>query len=462
MPLKQPKQSINSLADLRRSAIKAHQNNDLEQARARYRIYLKNNPEDAAMWSNLGALFRTQKNYDMAVAAQIRALELAPGAPTLMNNAANAFYDAGQIEKALKLREKIIALEPDNPDHYASLGKCYRGVHQLDKARNILNQGIEKFPDFAESHIQLAFVQLAMGHYPQGFKSFNWRWQGDELSPPDFTCPQWAGEPLKGKTLTIIPEQGFGDTVLMARFLPALNQQGATLKMAVKPPLRRLFSNIESFVEFVDTNPSRKNSDYWAPMMDLPLYLNATLATLPKPTSLFIPDDATKRARRITAPYQDRFKLGVMWSGSVTYRANHKRSFSHRCFLELCDIPGLQMFSLYKGPLLPEFDADGTSAIIVNAAASDRDFADTAALMRALDLVVTMDSAVAHIAGSLGIEVWNLLHSEAYWLYEPYPDHTPWYPSMRLVRQKKSGDWDGVFKILHTDITTRIADKAQT
>jgi ADP-heptose:LPS heptosyltransferase len=114
------------------------------------------------------------------------------------------------------------------------------------------------------------------------------------------------------------------------------------------------------------------------------------------------------------------------------------------------------MFSLYKGPLLPAFDRDGTSAIIVNAAGSDRDFADTAAMMRELDLVVTMDSAVAHIAGSLGLEVWNLLHSEAYWLYEPYPDHTPWYPSMRLIRQEKSGDWDEVFKLLGQDIAARI------
>jgi hypothetical protein len=147
-----------------------------------------------------------------------------------------------------------------------------------------------------------------MGDYPQGFKSFNWRWQGDELTLPDFTCPKWAGEPLQGKTLTIIPEQGFGDTVLMARFLPAVKNLGATIRMAVKPPLRRLFANIETIVDFTDANPSKENSDFWAPMMDLPLYLDATLKTLPKPASLFIPEDTTKPGaghhRALSGPLQ--------------------------------------------------------------------------------------------------------------------------------------------------------------
>ncbi len=193
-------------------------------------------------------------------------------------------------------------------------------------------------------------------------------------------------------------------------------------------------------------------------MMDLPLYLGTTINTIPKPVKLFIPDDATNRARKITAPFKDRFKLGVMWSGSVTYRANQKRSFSHQRFLELCDIPDLQMFSLYKGPLLDAFNTDGTSSIIIDAAGDDRDFADSAALMQELDLVVSMDSAIVHIAGSLGINVWNLLHSEPYWLYVPYPTHTPWYPSMRLISQDEPGGWDGVFKRLKTEITTQIND----
>lgn len=456
--MKTASKSITSIAELRQAAVDAHQKGDLEKAQGYYRVYLQNCPGDAAMWSNLGALFRKQKNYEMAVAAQLRALELDPDKPSLMNNAANAFYDAGHIDKSLKLREAILKHEPENPDHYAGLGKCYRGLHQLDKAEKILRKGIGKFPEFAELYIQLAFVELAKGDYPNGFKTFDWRWQGDELSPPDFDYPKWNGEPLKGKTILVTPEQGFGDTVLMARFLSGLKALGPTVKMVVKPPLRRLFSNLQKDVEFIETKDELEGCNYWVPMMDLPLFLGATLKTLPDPVELFVPQDSVERARKITAPFKDRFKIGVMWSGSVTYRANHKRSFSHQRFLELCDIPGLQMFSLYKGPLLDAYNEDGTSAVIFNAAGNDRDFADSAALMQELDLVISMDSAIVHIAGSLGLEVWNLLHSEPYWLYEPFPDHTPWYPSMRLIAQEKSGDWDGTFKKLNKDIRARMKD----
>ncbi|MBL4749028.1 MAG: hypothetical protein JKX71_00350 [Amylibacter sp.] len=447
---------IKSMHDLRQAAIDAHHKGALDQARDFYRAYLQNNPKDAAIWSNLGALFRKQKNFELAVAAQVRALELEPDTLALMNNASNAFYDAGYIDKSLALRKKTVKLEPENPDHYASLGKCYRGLHQLNEAHKALSKGIKKFPYFAELHIQLAFVELAQGKYPEGFKSFNWRWKGDELSLPDFTFPKWAGEDLTGKTVLVTPEQGFGDTVLMARFLPALKKLGCTIKMPIKPPLRRLFATVENDVTFIETKNEMKDCDFWAPMMDLPLYLDATINTLPAPAKLSIPDDAVTRARNITAPFKDRFKVGVMWSGSVTYRANHKRSFSHQRFLELCHIPDLQMFSLYKGPLLDAYNADGTSTIIIDAAGSDRDFADSAALMQELDLVISMDSAIVHVAGSLGINVWNLLHSEPYWLYEPFPDHTPWYPSMRLITQDKPGDWDGVFERLKTDITAEI------
>ncbi len=163
-----------------------------------------------------------------------------------MNNAANAFYDAGNIAKSLELRKKTVKLEPDNPDNYACLGKCYRGLHQLKKAHKTLSKGIKKFPDCAELHIRIAFVELAQGDYQKGFKSFDWRWQGDELSLPEFDFPKWAGENLNGKTVLVIPEQGFGDTVLMVRFLPALKRLGCTIKIRIKPPLRRLFSRYKT------------------------------------------------------------------------------------------------------------------------------------------------------------------------------------------------------------------------
>jgi hypothetical protein len=453
------KMQFTSVKELRVAAVKHHQDGDLATARNLYRAYLANTPKDGSMWSNLGALFRREKNYLMAVACQRRALNLSPNEESVLNNAANAHFDAGEPEKALKLRRRALKINPGSAENWSSLGKYLRALGKHAEAKTELEKAILAHPEEPELHIQLSFVLLSLGDYANGFAEFNWRWQGDEISLPNMDFPQWQGEDLSGKTILVTPEQGFGDTILMARFLRGLADMGAKVRLNVKPPLRRVFENLEGVDHFVFTKDDVVGCDYWSPMMDLPRFLNTTIDTVPAPTKLAIPQDSIDRAKTLTKPFADDLKIGVLWSGSVTYRANHKRSFSHTQFLQLADIPGVQMFSLYKGPLADAFHADGTSCVIIDAASNDRDFADSAALINELDLVITMDSAIAHVSGSLGANVWNLLHSEAYWLYEPFPNHTPWYPSMRLVRQDKSGDWDTVFQTLRTDIEELVKQK---
>jgi hypothetical protein len=453
------KMQFKTIAELRGAAVEHHKKGDTKTARDLYRVFLSKRPKDAPMWSNLGALFRAEKNYAMAVICQRRALRFDPESDSVLNNAANAHFDAGEPEKALELCRKALESKPEDPENWSSLGKYLRALGHHDQAKVELEKALETHPDDAELHIQLAFAQLALGDYPNGFTEFDWRWKGDEISLPKMDFPQWKGEDIDGKTILITPEQGFGDTILMARFLRGLADLGAKVRLNVKPPLRRIFNGLAGVNKFAITNDDIVGCDYWSPMMDLPRYLGTTLQNLPAPTALSIPDDSIERAKSATAPFKDDFKIGVLWSGSVSYRANHKRSFSHTQFLQLADIAGAQMFSLYKGPLSQAFHDDGTSCVIIDAASNDRDFADSAALINELDLVITMDSAIAHVAGSLGANVWNLLHSEAYWLYEPFPDHTPWYPTMRLVRQDKSGDWDTVFQTLRTDIQELVRQK---
>lgn len=178
---------------------------------------------------------------------------------------------------------------------------------------------------------------------------------------------------------------------------------------------------------------------------------------IPATTRLAIPDDSRARARRLTAPFRDQFRVGVVWCGSVTYRANAFRSFPHTELHALLDIPGLQLVSLYKRPELAAFQADGTSAFILDAGGTDRDFADCAALMEEMDLVVTSDTVTAHLAGSLGRPVWTLLHWDAFWLWQLDRDRTPWYPSMRLIRQDHPRDWSSVFARVRDDLAALVA-----
>jgi len=155
--------------------------------------------------------------------------------------------------------------------------------------------------------------------------------------------------------------------------------------------------------------------------------------------------NAGRGAEAIVAPYGDKVRVGVVWSGSETFKGNDFRSFSHRQFLPLTDIDGVQLFSLYKGPRTEALHADGSSAFILDVGSSDRDFADCAANMRAMDLVITSDTATAHVAGSLGVPTWCVLHWDPFWFFGHSGDGTPWYPSMRLFRQSRPRDWDGVF-----------------
>lgn len=443
-----------TVAELRKAAVEHHQNGRTEQARELYRRYLAAVPKDGAIWSNLGALFRSEKNYDMAAACQRRALTLDPGTASVLNNAANALFDAGHVEEALELRRKALSQEPGRAENYATLAKYLRALGRHEEALAELDRAIRAHPKNPELHIQRAFALLSLGDYPRGFETFDWRWQGDELSRPEFDFAQWSGEDLTGRTILVIPEQGFGDTVLMARFLPLLAERGCTIRLICKPALRRVFSGLTCLAGFIDSREDLEGCDFWTPMMDLPRYLGTTIDTIPPPVVLSIPQDSRDRAGAMTAPFAEMLKIGVLWSGSVTYRANHKRSFSHSRFLPLASIPGVQLFSLYKGPLTKDYHDDGSACLILDAASTDRDFADSAAMIEKLDLVITMDSAIAHVAGSLGAPVWNLLHSEAYWLYEPFAAHTPWYPAMRLIRQGAPGDWDGVFSLLEREIRT--------
>jgi len=179
-------------------------------------------------------------------------------------------------------------------------------------------------------------------------------------------------------------------------------------------------------------------------MMDLAALYFGQNTEIPTPTKLTIPKDSIERARSFTGPYQDKIKVGVVWSGSATYKGNAFRSFRHTDYLPLTDIDGVQLFSLYKGPYLKEYYADGSDAFMIDAGGSERDFADCAAAMKEMDLIITSDTATAHIAGSLGVQVWTVLHWDAFWVWRHIGDTTGWYPGMRLFRQKVALEWDAV------------------
>ena len=435
---------MTTLPQLRDRAVDLHRAGKLDEAARAYAAFLAQVPGDAAIWSNLGALHRTAGRHRMALRCHRRALAVDPGDTGVRNNLANVLSDIGYYDESIALRQELLKRRPDDLQHLAMIGRCHRGKGDYAAAIAHLTAARLRFPADAELQMQLAFAQLGAGDYAAGLANYAARWRAGELPPREIDLPEWDGEAdIRGKTIAVLPEQGFGDAILFARFLPVLRATGARVVLLCKRPLWRLFERLEGVDALAPDLPAA-GADCWVNMMDLALYHFRQDGAVPPPARLHLPDAAVDRARAIAAPHRDRFKVGVVWTGSVTYKGNAFRSFSHRDLLPLADLPGVQLFSLYKGPELAAFYADGADSVIVDSGASESDFADCAAMMKEMDLVITSDTATAHLAGSLGLPAWVVLHWDAFWVWRHAGDATAWYPGLRLFRQKLPLDWSSV------------------
>ena len=439
----------------------AYRTGDLDTAKSCYIRHLAAFPHDGGAWTNLGVVFRREKNFPCALRAQELAHRLAPESPAVQNNMANIFDDVGRHEDAEKLRRRLLGARPDDLDNVAMHGRSLRSLQRYAEAETVLKAGLGRDPKHAEMQLQLALTQLTAGKYAEGFGNYRARWRTGALTPPQLPFERWTGQPLAGKSIVVLPEQGFGDTLNFSRFFPALKNAGAAITFLCKKPLIRLMANAAGADRVLSGMPDGAAFDYWTPMMDIPEAAFAVSPEVPPPPKVAIPADSRQRAARIVSPFARYFKVGVVWTGSPGYDRNPFRSCSHQQFLQLCDVADVRLFSLYKGPFLDDYVKDGTSAFIIDTASDDRDFADCAATIEAMDLVITTDTVTAHIAGSLGKEVWNLLHWDAFWLYGHTGDRTPWYPSMRLFRQKDPGEWDGLFATVKAALAERVAQSGK-
>jgi hypothetical protein len=245
----------------------------------------------------------------------------------------------------------------------------------------------------------------------------------------------------------------------MARFLKRLQAMNpAKVSMVVKPPLQRLFGQLEGLDEMLAGASKSAQYDYYTPNMSLPHLVGMPEDGPPPLPKLAIPEDSRARARKLVKPSDERFKVGIVWTGSLTYRANHRRSTTPENFLGLAQVPGVQLFSLYKGDAHKDFVESGMAGLIVDACGHDRDFADTAAVIDEMDLMITTDTAVVHVAASMGKPIWNMLTYEGFWLYGA-EESTPWYPSMKLFRQRASGDWAELFARVETALRAHLEEQ---
>ena len=260
---------------------------------------------------------------------------------------------------------------------------------------------------------------------------------------------------------SVYAEQGFGDTLFALRYLEKLRGLDGKVILRCQPDLMRLVGKVADFCELASARAATPPHDLALPIMSLIGLYTRSMSEIPPPPELTIPPGAGEKALQRLAIAGDKLKVGIIWSGSVTFRGNARRAVTLDRFLRFARIPNLQLFSLQKGPPFEEYKKLMPHPLIVDLGSHFSDFADTAAVLKQLDLVLMTDSSVAHLAGTLGVPIWDMLNFSCYWIFFLDRTDSPWYPSMKLIRQKTPGDWDEVFERVAGDLEKLAAEKAR-
>ena len=379
-------------------------------------------------------------------------LQSDPNQPVALHLLGVIAHQVGKNDTAVDLITRALALKPDYPEAHSNLGVSLQSLGKLEEAVASYRTALGLKPDFAEAHYNLGMLQLLMGDFLRGWKNYAWRWKTKQYRslPRDYEKPSWDGGELKGKTIFVYPEQGLGDTIQFVRYLPLLKQHGRRVVFETPKSLTRLFATVGIADQLIEPGETPPTIDCHAALLDLPQLLNTTLETIPNYNSYLrtAPNLQKEWANRLGP--RKKFRLGIVWAGRSAHKNDRNRSIEAFLFQPLTKIRGVSVYSLQVG-------RNGEAAKIFGDTVTDvapflNDFADTAAAVSNLDLVVSVDTSVAHIAGALGWPIWTLLPFVPDWRWLLERDDSPWYPTMQLFRQSERNDWKTVIERLRTEL----------
>lgn len=420
------------------------------EAEVAYRYALEFRPDYVEAHNNLGILLRGLRRWGEAEAAYRRALSICPDYPEASCNLGNLFKDMNRWSEAEVEYRRVIAIRPDYPNAYCGLGGVYKEMRRWQEAEGAYRKALSVRPDFADARFNLGYLLLHLGRFSEGWPLYEARFDENKKTEPYSTlslpCPQWRGEDLAGKSLLVCPEQGFGDQIQFVRFLAMLKARGvASITLVCASPLKRLFLTLSGVDHVRCTGEvlDAASFDFWTYPISIPRYLGTTLSTIPVdiPYLHADPHDVSLWRPRLE-PDGGVFRVGLVWRGRETHLNDRHRSLTALSVLApLWQVPGVRYFSLQKG--LGEGDAFMRTQPMVELGEQIRDFADVAAIVSQLDLVICVDTAVAHLAGSVGKSCWVLLPRVGTdWRWMENRVDSPWYPDViRLFRQSEIDDW---------------------
>ena len=415
-----------------------------------------NTSKNSEIFHNLGKLYKQQDRIDEAIKAYEHALQLKPDDLTMLIEVGNLHNIINQNEKALKYYLQALEI---NPNLYAvmyNFGYTLKKMGHIQEAMAVYQKILEKKPDYAHAHFSLALSYLTLGDWKQGWPAYEWRWAVYKESPKKFDSPIWDGSDLHGKTILVYAEQGIGDTFQFIRYTQQLKEKGAHVIFQTQNVLAQLLSNCPYLDSVIKRNTPVPEHDYHIALMSLPMLFKTRLDTVPEDIPYLYPDTTLVTYWHDQLKKDTNFKIGICWQGNAQYTTQSLRhavatkSCSVKYFEPLAKLPGVSLYSLQKINGTEQLAAIKDS-FVVHELGPDFDeshgrFMDTAAVINNLDLVVTVDTSIGHLAGALGAKVWVLLPKPADWRWLLDRTDTPWYKTMRLFRQKKPGDWDGIMQ----------------
>lgn len=430
----------------------------LAEAAACFRRALAICPNDPVSHYNLGTVFEAEGAWAWAEGSYRTAVENDPGFAEAHNNLGVALHEQGRSVEAIVCYQRALACRPRFADAYNNYGAALQSLGEHGAALGCYERAASIRPDFAWAHVNLAMEAMLLGDVKRGRQEYEWRYGIPELSPGCGDRPLWDGHALKHETLLVRAEQGAGDTLQFARYLPGAKERASHVVMECQRGLRALLQAANPGIEVVERVEGGVDSvvpcDFVVGLLSLPRVLQAEPDALADAVPYLRADEGRREiwAARLTGGKAKR--VGIVWAGSPTHRNDKNRSCSLADFAALADVPGLSYYSLQKGDAAKQAEAPPEGLDVVDLSGELHDFADTAAALACLDLVITVDTSTAHLAGALGTPVWTLLPFSPDWRWMLDRSDSPWYPSMRLFRQPKPGDWQSVFADVAAALST--------
>ncbi len=429
-------------------AEKFHTQGNLDEAKHIYEKILEKNPLQSDALHLRGLIKHQKGNHDEAIEDIKKAIEIMPNGALYYNNLGMIYDTLRKKEESIKNLKKALEIDPKYKNShlaYYNLGVYYDDKREIMQALESYNKSIELEKDFFEAHWNKSLLLLLLGKFKEGWEEYEYRFmKNNSANLRTFDRPKWDGSSLEGKRILVVSEQGFGDNIQFIRYIPLVKEKKGYIILECNKKLINLFktiTEIDEFVEKEDNCIQNIEFDLYINLMSLPKIFDTQLENVPNKIP-YLRSNINYRGKFKENFNKNKFKIGIVWAGNTNQMNDEYRSTTFDKFKILKQIPGILLFSLQKEKAASQLD----DPEVIDLSKDINDFEDTASIIKELDLIISVDTSVAHLAGAMGKPVWTLLAFNSDWRWLLERKDSPWYPSMKLFRQKKLGDWDSVFK----------------